>query len=168
MVSGTTYIQVTAPISSGSSGGALISEKGELIGITAATVNNGQNLNLAVPISALASLKRTGYRSISAVVEEYFRKLSSDFTVSKTAVTLNSDESAVITCSVPDIPSGYALSYEVSESGIVQCAWGSWRENDSVELTLTGKDSGSVTVTLKLHDRRENILAERTLQVTVR
>lgn len=43
-------IQITAPISSGSSGGALLNMKGELIGITSAGFDEGQNLNLAVPI----------------------------------------------------------------------------------------------------------------------
>ena len=44
------YIQVTAAISPGSSGGALINEYGEAIGITTATFAYGQNLNLAVPL----------------------------------------------------------------------------------------------------------------------
>lgn len=43
--------QHTAPISSGSSGGALLNNKGKLIGITYASINGGQNLNLAIPIS---------------------------------------------------------------------------------------------------------------------
>lgn len=42
--------QHTAPISPGSSGGALINKKGELIGINYATYKNGQNLNLAITI----------------------------------------------------------------------------------------------------------------------
>lgn len=41
-------VQFTAPISSGSSGGALINMQGELVGITTAGFQ-GQNLNLAVP-----------------------------------------------------------------------------------------------------------------------
>lgn len=42
--------QHTAPISSGSSGGALFDSKGNLVGITYASINGGQNLNLAIPI----------------------------------------------------------------------------------------------------------------------
>ncbi len=42
-------IQTTAPISNGSSGGALINTKGELIGITYAGIDAGQNLNFAIP-----------------------------------------------------------------------------------------------------------------------
>lgn len=43
--------QHTAPISSGSSGGALFDNKGNLVGITYASINGGQNLNLAIPIA---------------------------------------------------------------------------------------------------------------------
>ena len=42
-------IQFTAPISSGSSGGALLNAKGELLGIITSFYTNGQNLNLALP-----------------------------------------------------------------------------------------------------------------------
>ena len=60
------------------------------------------------------------------------------------------------------------MSYEVSTRSIVQCSWGSWNENDSVDLTLTGQNLGDVTVTIKLHDRQETVLAERTIQIRVR
>lgn len=49
-------LQFTAPISSGSSGGALFNEKGELIGITFASFEDGQNLNLAIPIELVKNL----------------------------------------------------------------------------------------------------------------
>lgn len=52
-----TYIQITAPISSGSSGGALINKYGEVIGITSAVYLDGQNLNLALPITIIADYK---------------------------------------------------------------------------------------------------------------
>ncbi|MGE6417394.1 S1C family serine protease [Alteromonas macleodii] len=49
-------IQVTAAISPGSSGGALLNEKGDLIGITSHKIKGGENLNFAVSIqSALNS-----------------------------------------------------------------------------------------------------------------
>lgn len=44
------YIQISAPISPGSSGGGLFDEDGALIGITSAGMEKGQNLNLAIPI----------------------------------------------------------------------------------------------------------------------
>lgn len=49
-----TILQITAPISPGSSGGPLLNERGELIGIALATFKGGQNVNFAVPSSYLA------------------------------------------------------------------------------------------------------------------
>ena len=44
-----TFIQITAPIDHGSSGGALFNMKGELIGITTAKIESSANLNFAIP-----------------------------------------------------------------------------------------------------------------------
>ncbi len=45
------YLQISAPISPGNSGGPVISETGEVIGVSTATNLEGQNLNFAVPIN---------------------------------------------------------------------------------------------------------------------
>ena len=50
-VEGNVYIQTTAPISQGNSGGPLVDEKGAVIGVVCASFTDGQNLNLAIPIS---------------------------------------------------------------------------------------------------------------------
>jgi hypothetical protein len=44
------YFQISAPISHGSSGAPIFNSKGEVIGIAVATIEEGQNLNFAVPI----------------------------------------------------------------------------------------------------------------------
>lgn len=49
-------IQTTAPISNGSSGAPLFNTKGEVIGLTTSQMREGQNLNFAVPIEAVAEL----------------------------------------------------------------------------------------------------------------
>ncbi len=52
------YIVISAPISPGSSGGVLLNEANEVIGITTATANNelAQNLNFAINVETLKSV----------------------------------------------------------------------------------------------------------------
>lgn len=50
------FIQITAPISKGSSGGALLNVYGQLIGITTATYTDSQNMNLAIPVDTILAL----------------------------------------------------------------------------------------------------------------
>ena len=45
------WIQFTAPISSGSSGGPLLNDEGKVIGVTTATYTSAQNVNMAVRAS---------------------------------------------------------------------------------------------------------------------
>ncbi|MGD0199199.1 MAG: trypsin-like peptidase domain-containing protein [Bryobacteraceae bacterium] len=52
---GMKILQITAPISPGSSGGPLLNDAGEVIGVTQATLA-GQNLNFAVPVNYLKPL----------------------------------------------------------------------------------------------------------------
>ncbi len=49
-------LQITAPISAGSSGGALFDDSGKVVGVTFASYEDGQNLNLAIPINEVKSL----------------------------------------------------------------------------------------------------------------
>ena len=51
-----TVLQMTAPISPGSSGGPVMDISGAVIGISEATFKDGQNLNIAVPVSYLSKL----------------------------------------------------------------------------------------------------------------
>ncbi|MBX7046575.1 MAG: trypsin-like peptidase domain-containing protein [Ignavibacteria bacterium] len=51
------YIQISASISHGSSGGALINTSGKLIGITTSTIEEGQNINFAIPVDKIISLQ---------------------------------------------------------------------------------------------------------------
>ena len=53
---GKDWIQFTAPISSGSSGGALLNDEGKVIGITTATYASTQNINMAVRATAVQRL----------------------------------------------------------------------------------------------------------------
>ena len=67
-------LQFTAPISHGSSGGALFNERGQVIGITYASVIDSQNLNLAIPIELVISLydKNKSNAEIGLISDEYW------------------------------------------------------------------------------------------------
>ena len=54
-------IQMTASISPGSSGGAVVNDKGELIGISTLTAKEGQNLNFAIPIENILTVEIGSY-----------------------------------------------------------------------------------------------------------
>ena len=53
---GSKRIQISAPISEGSSGGPILNDKAEVIGVAVSTFRGGQNLNFAVPSNYLSEL----------------------------------------------------------------------------------------------------------------
>lgn len=60
--------QITAPISPGSSGGALVNSNGDVKGVTFAQLVGGQNLNFAIPIAYVRPLLTDGpTKSLAAI-----------------------------------------------------------------------------------------------------
>ena len=73
-------LQMTAPISPGSSGGPVLNRKGKVIGVSFMTLEGGQNLNFAIPSRALRVLlarsrtvKPLSQRSESISAQTYFK-----------------------------------------------------------------------------------------------
>jgi tetratricopeptide (TPR) repeat protein len=64
-------IQITAPISPGSSGSPVLNMQGEVIGIASFQMVEGQNLNFAIPSEKITSLILTEENKIS-ITEEVF------------------------------------------------------------------------------------------------
>ncbi len=49
-------LQITASISEGSSGGVVLNDKGEVVGVAVGAIESGKSLNFAIPVSLLRSL----------------------------------------------------------------------------------------------------------------
>ena len=66
---GDTFIQISAPISPGSSGGPVLNSKGQVIGVATGFFKGGQNLNFAVPSSYIKAALTVGAtpRSLSTL-----------------------------------------------------------------------------------------------------
>lgn len=58
-------LQVTAPISPGSSGGPLFNMVGEVVGITTLHIKGGENLNFAIPINDVKAMLRSSFSRLA-------------------------------------------------------------------------------------------------------
>lgn len=78
---GVNLIQFTAPISPGSSGGALFNDSGEVVGITSASFSSGQNFNLTVPSSYISILYNANphNQNISSFHDQFDHMYSVDY-----------------------------------------------------------------------------------------
>jgi len=95
------FIQISAAISPGSSGGAVIDSKGQLIGITTMTFSKGQNLNFAIPINDVLILykneeiKEREFQSAKLLSKAYreYRKDNFDLAIEtfKKCIAINSN-----------------------------------------------------------------------------
>ena len=73
-------LQITAPISPGSSGGALLDPHGQVIGVVYARYEDGQNMNLAVAANELRDLMKR--YSIPVRLEELYHQLPPQLSLS--------------------------------------------------------------------------------------
>lgn len=62
-------IQISAPISPGSSGGVLLDEYGKVVGITSAGILEGENLGFAIPINLFKNMTKNQSLSLTKFVE---------------------------------------------------------------------------------------------------
>ena len=172
VIDGKTYLQTTAAISSGSSGGALINTSGQVIGITSGEVAQstssgtvtGQNLNLAIPINSISSLSKDSVTSLSDVYKKEILG-SSVIEVSDDNITLNRGDTAVVTVKCQsDVTAG--LTGKLSNTGIVSAKFA--KTGDGATLVITGLNKGTSEIILKMVSSTGSVLAEKTINITVK
>lgn len=161
-VEGNSYIQTSASISAGSSGGALIDTAGRVIGITSGTFTEGQNLNLAVPINAVNGLTKSGLQTLAEI---YQTEMQASLTVSQTEITLPRGYYTTVTV-------GYSAGVSASLNGSIsnpRVCGARWVQSFSgaPSLRISGLSAGRSTVTVTLTDSAGTVLASKDIQVTV-
>ncbi len=65
-------IQITAPVSPGSSGSPVLNMKGEVIGVATLQIVEGQNLNFAIPSEKIVNLKSKEEKTIFTAIEVFW------------------------------------------------------------------------------------------------
>jgi len=161
ILDGSRFIQISAPISPGSSGGALLNTAGKVIGITSALFVQGQNLNLAIPIDLIANLdQNSGMVQLSSLMP------AAKLTMDKDMVSIERGKSAVIMIS-ENVSEYITIQFTVRDSSIVSCSWGEWIDYTSIPLTIYGLSSGTTSILIELLDDYDNVLASSTITVYV-
>lgn len=165
---GVSYIQTSAAISPGSSGGALINKYGDVIGITSSSLEAGQNINLAVPMTYL--YRADGAEAIP--LDRFYDSHAGELILDEYDVALDmSIDYEYPVFATAHGPSGRSihLVYRFEDEGdesVVSCRWGDWLEDD-VALFLSPKSVGSAKITVLLLTEDEVCLDEQTLLVSV-
>ena len=142
---GVSYIQTSTAISSGSSGGALINKFGKVIGITSGSYADGQNLNLAIPITYIAGFKTTSFENYTDFTKESnISLLSSMYNVE---VKVGSSSTAYV---YYDGGESSFLNITSSDTSIATVSnLISTTSSDSKKLVITGIKTGTASIYVK-------------------
>lgn len=141
LYNGVYYIQSTAPISSGSSGGALINKFGEVIGITTATLLSDQgvvqNINLSIPITVIENFNRGSYTPLSDSGVTLPRSLS----LKRTSVTLPLGATMTMTASItPFNAANKSITWTTSDKNVATVS-------DTGKVTAIAPGTTTITAT---------------------
>jgi len=167
---GFSFIQFSAPISHGSSGGALINDRGQLIGITSAVhaSADAQNINFAMPINKAAQLNVGDVKPFplgSSAPTDYGASLQFD---SAFSVPHNGSEALHITAKEGNYPypDDVSIYLEIANEAIATAQWSDWY-GDSIDLYVHGVKPGTTAATIYLLGRDDCILVSKDVTITV-
>ncbi len=143
------YIQNTAPISHGSSGGPLLNEYGEAIGIIYGSFTSGESMYLSVPINVISHINLLNIGSSYDAFHQKLaaQKLASTLSVSETDLVIKEGETVTITVTA-DYPGNYSVRYRESNLYPLLCRWVGFTSKRTIDLEITGVQPGTCTVTI--------------------
>ncbi len=145
---GVHYVQHDAAISSGNSGGPLINQYGEIIGVNTMTIRDSQNLNFAISVKELSNLKY----GTPLTVAQFYEKECDVFTKVKNYViqkgTYDGEDNE------------YDLNFDIvtdSSSGLVTMTTATYDcSSQELELSIFVKSSSNssylLTITIDIVD----------------
>lgn len=144
-----TFIQITAAISHGSSGGALVNDYGEVIGITSAGYldDGAQNIGFAIPINIVNQFDLNA----DGIPYSEFANSASDFVLEIYPETVEISVGDVTEILVHAEGKGdWSVYWDTEETNIVACEWGDWHDDDPnvCSLYIEGLRSGTATITV--------------------
>ncbi len=143
-----TFIQITAPISPGSSGGALVNEYGEVLGITSSYIEESQNINFAIPINIVkqfdTSAEGIPYAELAQSGQNSFL-----LEVDPQVVEIGVGEVAEILVHAEG-KGDWSVYWDTEDENIVGCEWGNWHDDDPnvCSLFVEGLRAGTATITV--------------------
>ena len=145
MFDGQSYLQISVPISPGSSGGVLVNELGEVIGVTVGGFAMGQNLNLAIPINDVRSMLESAEEN-TAISTVYPVE---GVTLQETLRLLVGDTRKLVATVIPSYAFSGALTWMTSNASVASVdAAGlvSGKSLGTAQITVTTVDGGKQAI----------------------
>ena len=155
------YIQTSAPISAGNSGGPLIDEYGRVIGVNTWSRTDGQNLNFAVPVSYLDQLDYSNPLTLKEFIAA--TAVTGTITPKTKSLTLRKGACAFIPITITATDE-YTIWYNEKSAGI-RCEWTTW-EDDNIAMLIVYADDICSSVPINLYFE-DNPNVKNTISVTV-
>lgn len=91
-----------------------------------------------------------------------YQRANPKVTVSPSSLSVRTGSSAAVTCTVSGVSESYYLQYSSNNTNAYSCSWGRW-SGSSIKLTVTGRNAGSGSITIRLKNYSGSTLATATI-----